>query len=139
MCCMLIRHIFIPDTGTTSASEYPSDIVHGSNSGLISWFADEKYGLIGYEHQMVTKLFGVKYLNSSFLFVALCMQGLQYKWGDFRLRIGKCINIPNESLRGIVMEVVTRHFLKNLNNYSKIDFSSVTELNLGVIKLHNCS
>lgn len=76
MCCMLIRHIFMPDTGTTSASEYPSDIVHGSNSGLISWFADEKYGLIGYEHQMVTKLFSVNILILPFcLLLCVCRDG----------------------------------------------------------------
>ncbi|KAJ3705871.1 hypothetical protein LUZ61_009576 [Rhynchospora tenuis] len=32
-------------------------------------------------------------------------EGVQYKWGDFKLRIGKCLYNPNESLRGIVMEV----------------------------------
>ncbi|KAJ3677102.1 hypothetical protein LUZ60_002826 [Juncus effusus] len=32
-------------------------------------------------------------------------EGFQYKLGDFRLRIGKCINTPNDALRGVMMEV----------------------------------
>lgn len=88
---------------------------------------------------MLTKFVADKYLNSSFLFTVLCVQGLQYKWGDFKLRIGKCLNIPNESLRGIVMEVVTLHLLLICTTIPQLIFSSTTKLNLDGIKFHKCN
>ena len=53
----------------------------------------------------------------------LVIQGFQYQLGDFQLRVGKVVSIQSESLRGIVMEVITISFYtfeKPYNIYIKL-------------------